>query len=277
MRIHPVFWLVMAMGGLTGYLWETVIAFSIVLIHECGHAAAARRFGWHVLEIELLPFGGVARIDGGRDVAFVQEFIVIISGPLQHLWLPFLSQAMLALPFWGPAQHQILTSQNMALLLFNLLPVWPLDGGRLLHLFLERLYPYKSAYYRVLLFSCLGLVLFSIIMLIYYRFSVNLWVMIAFISLSIYKERQVIPLHFLRFLMAMSNRKKVFRMNRWIYAQPDEPITSVFSGFYRNSEHKIRIVGEKGKEINGKALVSAFFSGRCSGGKLEDYRFPADD
>lgn len=269
MSIHPVFWLVIAAGGLTGHLWETAIAFAVVLIHEFGHAAAAYRFGWTITKIELLPFGGVASIDTGSEHSFRQEFIVLISGPIQHLWIPLLSFLLLPFSFWGDAQHRILLAQNAALLLFNLLPVWPLDGGRLLHLFLERMYPYKSAYRKALQFSLLSLVSFCAVTLLFYPLSANLWIVIAFIALSIYRERRTISFYFLRFLLAMSRRKKPFRRFRRLTVEPDTPLSSVFSGFYKNSEHFIRIKGRKETEIDGCVLAAAFFRGDCAGKTVE--------
>ncbi|WKB36839.1 M50 family metallopeptidase [Terrilactibacillus sp. S3-3] len=87
-KIHPVFWFVMAAGAITGHFWEIAIAFFIVLVHECGHGFAAYKFGWHIEQIQLLPFGGVAKVEHASDRPMREEWLVILAGPLQHLWLP---------------------------------------------------------------------------------------------------------------------------------------------------------------------------------------------
>lgn len=264
-------WLVIAAGIVTGHFWETAIAFIIVLIHECGHAAAALYFGWNVTSIELLPFGGVAKIDEEEEHSFRQECLVVLAGPLQHVWLPLLSPVLSVLPFWDGTMHQLFINQNNALLLFNMLPIWPLDGGRLLHLFLQKNYPFKSAYEKVLLLSLTALMLFSLITLYFLPFSANLWIVILFILLSLYKERRALSFRFLRFLLAVSRRKKPCPKIRNLIVQPDTPILSVFSKFYRNAEHRIKVEGNARETIDGRALASAYFSGRAAGTTVDEY------
>ncbi|TGA99490.1 stage IV sporulation protein FB [Sporolactobacillus shoreae] len=268
--IHPVFWLVIAAGMFTGHLWETVIAFAIVLIHECGHAVAAYRMGWKVEAIELLPFGGVAKIDESREHPFWQECIVVLAGPFQNVCLLFLGLLVAPGPFWGMQQQEIFYNQNMAILLFNLLPIWPLDGGRLLHLYLERLYPFKLAYKRTLLFSLMALLSLSVVMVLFYPLSVNLWVVISFIALSIYKERQVIPLHFMRFLLALSARAGPSPKIRHLFFEPDTSIVNVFSMFYKHTDHRIHVEGKKDMILDDRRLASAYFKGFRADGTLED-------
>jgi len=271
-RIHPVFWLVIAAGTLTGHLWETAIAFLIVLIHELGHAIAAKGFGWNVIEIELLPFGGVAKLDEHEAHPFYQEIIVLLAGPLQNVWLPLLSYAMLGLPFWGTDQHHLFLAQNSALLLFNLLPIWPLDGGRLLHVLLEIVYPFKPAYKKMLYFSAAALLLFSILTFWRYPFSLNLWVIVLFILIALYKERRVLPLRFIRFLLALSNTKYRFVRLKRLKVTGDAPLSAVFSLYYKNAEHRIHIVGEKNSDIDGRRLANDYFKGSCEGDTINDCR-----
>ncbi|MFX3615944.1 MAG: M50 family metallopeptidase [Sporolactobacillus sp.] len=270
-RVHPLFWLIIAAGVITGHLWETFIAFSIVWIHECGHASMAYLLGWKITEIELLPFGGVAKIEEDQDHPFWQECLVILAGPLQNLWLPALSFALSALPFWGPAEHQLFLNQNSAILLFNLLPIWPLDGGHLFHLILQKYYPFKEAYEKMLRFSAFALMLFSAMIIFLFPYSLNLWLILSFIGLSIYKERRAISVHFLRFLLAVARRKQSFSNKRYLTVQADTPLPAVFSRFYRQSDHFVRIEGTQ-SSFDGQELLSAFFQGRCPGSTIEDCR-----
>lgn len=270
--VHPLFWLILAAGLITGHLWEALIAFFIVLIHEWGHAAAAYLFGWKIIKIELLPFGGVAQIDEDVDHPFWQECLVILAGPLQHLLLPILSLSFSALPFWGAAEQHIFISQNAAILLFNLLPIWPLDGGRLLHLILQRCYPFRAAYKKVLSFSFVALCLLSVFVFFLFPYSLNLWVVLSFLGLSLYKERRAIAVHFLRFLLAMAHKKRQFSIVRHVTVQPETPLSEVFATFYRQSSHRVYIEGHALPPLDGQKMVAAFFAGRCSGNTIEDCR-----
>ncbi|RYL93882.1 stage IV sporulation protein FB [Sporolactobacillus sp. THM7-4] len=271
-KIHPLFWIVIAAGVLTGHFWETAIAFFIVFVHECGHVLTAYWFGWTITEIELLPFGGVAKIDPDEAHPFTEETLVLLAGPFQHVWLPALSWLLIETHFWSLAQHQMFLNQNFALLFFNLLPIWPLDGGRLLHVYLEKSFPYKVAYDKMLFFSIIMLAMFCLIVFRFFPFSVNLWIMCCFILFSLYKEKKALSYRFLQFLLALMQREKLGQRVKKIVVQPDMPVPAVFLRFYKNTDHWILIEGRKGKMIHDRLLISAYFSGKLRGKNVEDCR-----
>ena len=111
-----------------------------VVFHEFGHALTARRYGIETREIVLTPIGGVARLDGyprGRA-----ELAIAAAGPLVNLGLAttlFFGLVLAGLPPWGvgpvvdlPSALQWLLFGNLCLFALNLLPAFPLDGGRIL-------------------------------------------------------------------------------------------------------------------------------------------------
>jgi len=109
-------------------------AFFIVLLHEFGHCIAAQRYGIEPHSITLYPFGGAARMR--LPVEPVQEFVVALAGPLVN--------ALLIAPLWFSASvHTVLATLcyiNIAILLFNLLPIFPMDGGRVLRSLLSMIW-----------------------------------------------------------------------------------------------------------------------------------------
>jgi len=123
----------------------TLLVFGSLLAHEFGHAMAAKRLGIPVHSVELFVFGGVARMMGftrrPRD-----EFLLAGSGPLVSLSLALLlGGTFLLLRFILAAQSPIVDVAgyaslfNLATLAFNLIPAYPLDGGRVLQGVLWRL------------------------------------------------------------------------------------------------------------------------------------------
>ena len=111
-----------------------------VVLHELGHALTARRYGIETREIVLTPIGGVARLDGyPRGLA---ELAIAAAGPLVNLALAvvlFFGLVAAGLPPWGagavvdlPSALQWLLFGNLCLFALNLLPAFPLDGGRIL-------------------------------------------------------------------------------------------------------------------------------------------------
>lgn len=147
-RIYPFFWiLVLFIGWINSTsvigtaIWAVVILVS-VLIHEYGHALTALAFGQEA-RIELVGFGGVTHRQGPK-LKFWQEFLLVINGPLAGFML-FLAAYYVRM-WMGPADLQnnlwayavtITMYANLFWTFINLLPVHPLDGGRLLGIILE--------------------------------------------------------------------------------------------------------------------------------------------
>ena len=126
---------------LVGVLNGIIILVSI-LIHELFHSLMAQRYGLTVSEIELYLFGGVSKIkDEPRTPK--SEFIISGIGPLSSLILGFLFFIALAftpstMPIWLSTTLLYSGISNIALGFFNLLPAFPMDGGRVLRAYLWR-------------------------------------------------------------------------------------------------------------------------------------------
>jgi Zn-dependent protease len=110
----------------------TLMLFVSVLLHELGHSVVALRYNIPVRSITLFLFGGVAQI-GAEPPSAVAEFLIAIAGPLVSLTLAAVFYAVEPLvagmePLLGLVKY--LAYINLALVLFNLIPGYPLDGGR---------------------------------------------------------------------------------------------------------------------------------------------------
>jgi Zn-dependent protease len=118
----------------------TAIVLSIVLLHELGHSVAARRYGIDVLKISIYPFGGMAHMAMIPERP-KEELIVALAGPLTNFALAIPGVVVLALTGFGRthlseaplvALAWYWTWINIVLGGFNLLPAFPMDGGRVL-------------------------------------------------------------------------------------------------------------------------------------------------
>lgn len=118
-----------------------VMVFACILLHEFGHALMAREYGIKTRDITLLPIGGIARLERMPENA-MQEFRVALAGPAVNLsigillfvWIVFSdgfgSATNLSLASGGVLQR--LMAVNFVIVAFNLIPAFPMDGGRIL-------------------------------------------------------------------------------------------------------------------------------------------------
>ena len=132
MKIDPLLLAILAPAALLGLLDMLLVSLLTVLVHELGHAAAAHCLGIRVMEVELMPFGGVARLAGINDAGSVREFIIALAGPtVNFLIIGILTSIVNAHPETVDVLGKWI-SASLAIGLFNLLPAYPLDGGRML-------------------------------------------------------------------------------------------------------------------------------------------------
>jgi len=136
-RLHTGLIFVFAGAWIGGLLGPFLLGALALALHEYCHALVAHALGYRVASVELLPFGGVARLAGGA-ISPGSEFIIALAGPVCSMVIASACGMMLpALPTESPALLQFMRL-NLLLAFFNLLPGLPLDGGRMLRALLLR-------------------------------------------------------------------------------------------------------------------------------------------
>lgn len=131
-RLNPFFLLLLFFLGIFDLLIEALILFATVFLHECAHAYVARKSGLIVTEIELLPFGGVAKIDDFVELNPTTEMRVAIAGPIANAVVVAGLMSLAGTAIFAHHTTELLLKANVWIGSFNLLPALPLDGGRVL-------------------------------------------------------------------------------------------------------------------------------------------------
>lgn len=148
LHINNFFLALLALFFVAGVLGKGLIAFMVVLVHEFAHAAAARRLGVPVADVELLPFGGVTRMGGELVLDPTREVYVAAAGPASNLLMAALGLAMKNYGLWDGELGPFFLQCNFLIAAFNLLPALPLDGGRVYRAHLARRLGVREATYR---------------------------------------------------------------------------------------------------------------------------------
>ena len=126
-------------GAVGAAVWLLAV-FGCILLHEFGHIFMARRFGVRTPDVILLPIGGVARLERIPEEPR-QELLIALAGPAVTAAIALVLYAMIRLSgndaglgdlSPGRPFLSLLMNVNVYLLLFNLIPAFPMDGGRVL-------------------------------------------------------------------------------------------------------------------------------------------------
>ena len=144
-NVHPLFFVVGFYYALTGRIFIFLVYSFTALIHETGHAIAAEKAGYRLNKITLTPFGAIAfgNIEG---LKFYDELKIALAGPCINLAIGLLFVAT----WWCfpevYAFTDVAAEANFAMALINLIPAYPLDGGRILSALLSIKFGEKRAF-----------------------------------------------------------------------------------------------------------------------------------
>ncbi|MEH6537195.1 MAG: site-2 protease family protein [Psychroserpens sp.] len=227
-----------------------VAVFICVILHELGHALTAKRFGINTKKITLLPIGGMASLDKIPESP-KQEFLVVIAGPIVNILIAIL------LYFIVPVQelfdqsfseaYQVFKSftfqnflfylfiVNVGLALFNMIPAFPMDGGRMLRALLAmRINRVKATQIAASIGQFIA-VIFLLLGLLYNPFLVFI---ALFIFLGAYGENQMVQ-HLA--LLKGHSAEEAMLFDITIF-KPEDPINLVVDKIISGTENNFAVV-----------------------------------
>ena len=145
LSIHPLFYILGFYYAITGQIFIFVLCTVTAVIHELGHSFVASNLGYRLNKITLMPFGAV--VSGNTDgLKFLDEIKIALAGPLLNLAVSLFFIATWWIYPELYAYTDVIVSVNLSMALVNLLPIFPLDGGRIIFCFLAERVGYDRSF-----------------------------------------------------------------------------------------------------------------------------------
>lgn len=180
---------------LSGMFKDIILYTYLIFIHECGHFLMGSIFKWKKDKIYFYIYGGCTKFNVDINVNSLEELIVLVMGPIFQL----LGTIVLGC-FLNIKDNSLLYNYSYTLLIFNLLPIYPLDGGRLLNIVLNKFLSFKKSFIFSILLSVLIVIIFIYLSIKYYL-RINIILMFIFLLSKVIEEYKKRNYYFNKFLL----------------------------------------------------------------------------
>ena len=174
--IHPLFYLFIIIFFITGHFRNIFYFTFLILIHELGHTIMAIIFKIKLNRIELYPFGGHTSLNYLININIYKELLILLFGPFIQLITTYL------IYYLNINVSYYFYTYSKFILLFNLLPIYPLDGGKIINIILS----YFISFYNSLKYTYyISYITINIVFFYILIFNRNLLLFLIFITVSI--------------------------------------------------------------------------------------------
>ena len=182
-----------------GHGVEIAVCLISILLHELSHILLCIKYELEIKELELFPFGSVARSDKSIWFKPNQEIIIAAAGPVVSLLISLFFFLISGLGYQNYI-ISILIKANFIIGMFNLLPFLPLDGGRITRAFLSKFIGFKPATRRLIMLTYISTILAVIVgSVIFIKYSYGLYIVLIsiFLFLAARKESKMVAFIFM--------------------------------------------------------------------------------
>jgi stage IV sporulation protein FB len=249
--LNDYFLLLLVLFALLGLLPQACLLFGIVIAHELGHVVVARGYRLNVVSVELLPFGGVARIGDFLEVHPGVERAVALAGPLTNAFLVVLAYVVRVYVDLPQEWFGFFVQANLTLGAFNCVPALPLDGGRILRSYLVGRIGFRRATERAADIGRVLAVLFAVAGAVglYLRYvNLSLIILAFFVFVAAGREKNNAIYVFTRYLAR--KRREVSEQGavavEGLVASNEMPVKEVVKHFVPRRYHLIYLLTEDG-------------------------------
>jgi len=212
---------------LTGMFKQFSFIFILLFFHELGHAITGIIFNWKLISITFYPYGGLTLFEKLENSSINKEIIILLMGPITQI----ITYLFISIFF----KYNYIKVYHLSILIFNMLPILTLDGGRLLNLLLNKIFNYLTSFYISVIVSFITIILLIIYCIIYYN-NLNLFLISIFLIFKIIKSIKNIKYCYHKFIL--ERYLYDFKFNK-------HEISKNIYDFYMEKNHYINFQEEK--------------------------------
>lgn len=169
-KIHPFFYIFGFICIVTGHFKIFIYIMTIIFIHELGHIIMALKYHWQIDKIIILPLGELTLFNEKINRPLKEEFLITIMGPLVQTILFLIPDSSFRI-------------YNLGILIFNLLPILPLDGSKIINILFNKILSFKQSHILSIFLS-----MFLIIILFIFKYNLVLYITLFILFLKTIDE-----------------------------------------------------------------------------------------
>lgn len=218
-KIHYTFFIFFIISFFCNFFIETFIMFTILLFHELGHLFFLKKYKRKITSITFYVFGGVIKHSQGNNVSVLEDFLISFGGVFVNLIL---------LIVFHQLNLQTFLIINYCILLFNIIPINPLDGSKIIKSILNIFFCYKTSLYLTVIISFVMIVFVFILNIIILKSYYILFLLIALTNINIrycFEIKAEYQLFLTKKYIYPNEKLKVKKINRF-----NNPIEKIYLG-----------------------------------------------
>ena len=170
---------------LCGFIVDALVIYVIVLIHETGHIFFSYFFHYKIKSVTIYPFGGITKYEHLVNSCSYKDIIIYLGGILFQIIIYIIIFILHKYGFIRIHLYFLIIKYNSSIMLFNLIPIIPLDGYLILNYLFNKFYSFKKSYFLSYILSMILIILFIIIN-VYYKLNNYLIIILFLYEMIIY-------------------------------------------------------------------------------------------
>ena len=225
-KINLFTYILLVLSMLAGYYKDILTIYFILIIHEVGHYIIMRYYSINIKSITLYPYGGLIKSDMLINTNSYKVLLISLGGIIIQCIFSIIFFILYKIGYVGNSYYFLFNKYNFYIILFNLLPMFPLDGFKIFNSLIEIFFSFKLSIKISIIFNFITLILF-ILYLYFYR--INNYIIITFLLTSLinylisfkyilnkfYLERIIYNINY-NGLISVSDKSKMFK-NKFNY------------------------------------------------------------